>query len=692
MPGPISLTLEAGSPRSNCLTRFSLPSVYDTAQVQVSLPQQGLNMAFRVITSLATTLIGAAGCLLLSASGLAQAPPVQPSAGRPIGSAAAHPVHLIVHVLDVSGRPISQMALVSVTRITDQYWQQMLAQAGQASFENVASGRYIVQVVAAGYEKAVEDVVVMGSEGRETVFVTLQPESPGGGAATVVPGPPILAPKAQKELGKAVEALRAGKFAEARTHLDAVYRLAPSHPDVNFLFGAYSSRVNNWQQAKSYWEKAIAFYPQHLLAQVSLSDALLRENKPADAIPHLKKALEIEPNSWRAHALLADADLHLGSSEEAVREAERAIGLGHERAAEVLPTLARALAAQGKADRAIQVLESYLREYPANTAAQEQLDSLRLPPAVPVNPPSSAPAAPAVSVTAAAATPSTVVALPLPSNWLPPDVDEKVPPVEYGVPCPLNEVVQNAGKRVQEFILNVDRFTATESFFHESVNAWGFPAPPEKRKFDYVVSIQEVRPGILAVYEYRDGGLSYERFPGGTATLGLPSLVLIFHPYSAVNYDMTCEGLAHWNGELAWQVHFRQRRDKPSKDRAYRFGESGPSHPVALKGRAWIAADTFQIVRLETDLVAPLPEIRLVADHTAIEYSAVHFRKRNVDMWLPRTAEVFYDLKGRRTHRRHSFSNYMLFSVDDRQQIGAPKTEEVPSTESLSEPTKPNSF
>jgi tetratricopeptide (TPR) repeat protein len=601
-------------------------------------------------------------------------------------------VRLIVHVLDVNGSPVSQLALVSVTRITDQYWQQMLAQAGQASFDNIASGRYIVQVVAAGYEKAVEDVDVIGSEGRETVFVTLQPESPGGGAATVAPGPPVLAPKTQKELGKAVEALRAGRLAEARTHLDAVYRLAPSHPDVNFVFGVYSSRVNNWQQAKSYWEKAIAFYPQHLLAQVSLSDALLRENKPTDAIPHLKKALEIEPNSWRAHALLADANLRLGSLEEAVREAERAIELGHDRAAEVLPTLARALAAQGKADRAIQILESYLREYPANTAAQEQLDSLRPPPAVPVSPPSSAPAAPAVSVTAAAATPSAVGALPLPSNWLPPDVDEKMPPVESGVPCPLNEVVQNAGKRVQEFILNVDRFTATESLFHESVNALGFPAPPETRKFDYVVSIQEVRPGMLAVYEYRDGDLSYERFPGGTATLGLPSLVLIFHPYSAVNYDMTCEGLAHWNGGLAWQVHFRQRRDKPSKDRGYRFGKSGPSHPVALKGRAWIAADTFQIVRLETDLVAPLPEIRLVADHTAIEYSAVHFRKRNVDMWLPRTAEVFYDLKGRRIHRRHSFSNYMLFSVDDRQRISAPKTEEVPSTESRYEPTKPNPF
>jgi len=142
----------------------------------------------------------------------------------------------------------------------------------------------------------------------------MKPESPVGEAAPVVAGPPVLAPKAQKELGKALEALRASKFAEARAHLDAVYRLAPSHPDVNFLFGVYSSLINDWQQAKSYWEKAIAIYPQHLLAQVSLGDALLRENKPADAIPHLKKALEFEPNSWRAHAPSSSATSALPES------------------------------------------------------------------------------------------------------------------------------------------------------------------------------------------------------------------------------------------------------------------------------------------------------------------------------------------------------------------------------------------
>ena len=641
-------------------------------------------MALRVLKSLATTVISV-GCLLLPAPSRGQRPQVNTT-----GSSSLSAPHLVVYIRDARGGPIAPMALITVTRAATQYMQQVTVQGGQATFDNMLSGIYTVEVIAAGYEKSSEEINVIGGGGGENVYVTLKPESAGGGATPVASGPPLLAPKAQKELGKALEALRAGKLPEARTHLDVAYRLAPSHPDVNYLYGVYSSMVNDWPQAKSYWEKATAVYPQHLSSQVSLSNELLRENKPGDAIPHLKKALESDPSSWRAHALLADADLRTGASEEAVHEAERAIELGHERAAGVQPLLAGALAVQGKVARAIEILESYVRENPTDTAAQRQLAALRKPPAAPASPSAVAPPAPVASVAPAPTAPATVAALPLPSSWLPPEVDENVPPVESGVSCPLEEVVQKAGKRVQEFVHNVDRFTATETLVHQSVGAGGFPAASETRKFNYLVSIQEVRPGMLSVDEYRDGGHSYQKFPGGVATLGLPSLVLIFHPYSVVNYEMTCEGLARRSGGLAWQIHFRQRADKPSTVRQYRLGESGRTFPVALKGRAWIAADTFQIVRLETDLVAPLPEIRLATDHTAIEYSAVHFRKRNVDMWLPQTAEIYNDWKGRRIHRQHNFSDYVLFSVDDRQKFKLPKTEEAPSTESLSEPTRPN--
>ena len=158
-------------------------------------------------------------------------------------------------------------------------------------------------------------------------------------------------------------------------------------------------------------------------------------------------------------------------------------------------------------------------------------------------------------------------------------------------------------------------------------------------------------------------------------TRGLPALVLIFHPYYAGSFSMKCEGLANWNGQRVWQIYFRQRADKPNKIRSYKMGLNGPSHPVALKGRAWFLADTFQIVGMQTDLIDTLPDIRLTVDHAIVEYGPVHFASRGVDMWLPRTAELYSDSRGKRIHRRSSFTNYLLFAVDDKEKISAPKTD-----------------
>jgi hypothetical protein len=195
------------------------------------------------------------------------------------------------------------------------------------------------------------------------------------------------------------------------------------------------------------------------------------------------------------------------------------------------------------------------------------------------------------------------------------------------------------------------------------------------------VSIEQYRPGYFDVIEYRGNKYSPAQFPDGVETRGLPSMALIFHPNNAENFAMSCEGLGQWNGTPAWQVHFRQRPDKPKTIRAYRIGENGPSYPVALRGRVWIAADSYQIVRMETDLVAALPEIRLFVDHIVVEYGPMRFKNRNVEMWLPQSAELYSDWRGKRMHRRHSFSNYMLFSVDEKQYISEPKTETKSQTE-----------
>jgi len=188
---------------------------------------------------------------------------------------------------------------------------------------------------------------------------------------------PILGSKLQKELGKALEALRANKPADARNHLDAVYRSAPGDADTNFLFGVYSSQLNDWVHARSYWEKVLALSPNHLGALLSLGDALMRESKPNEAAHYLNRAVEVEPTSWRSHAVLADAYLRQGRLEESINQAERALELGHGRAGIVQPLLARALNLHGERGRAIRVLQAYLRENALDAAAAKQLETLQ---------------------------------------------------------------------------------------------------------------------------------------------------------------------------------------------------------------------------------------------------------------------------------------------------------------------------
>jgi len=156
---------------------------------------------------------------------------------------------------------------------------------------------------------------------------------------------------------------------------------------------------------------------------------------------------------------------------------------------------------------------------------------------------------------------------------------------------------------------------------------------------------------------------------------------MIFHPAYRDEYNFTCEGLTSWHGAPAWQVHFRQRPDKPARLREYRVRNHG--YEVWLRGRAWISADTFQIVSLETDIVGPVPRIRLKSEHIAIEYKPVQFHRRHEQLWLPESAEIFLDFDGHRVHRRHQFNNYLLFAVDDTQQISNPAvadSEPVPAS------------
>ena len=256
-------------------------------------------------------------------------------------------------------------------------------------------------------------------------------------------------------------------------------------------------------------------------------------------------------------------------------------------------------------------------------------------------------------------------------SWIPEDIDRAVPPVAPGVTCSLPAVLEGAGQKIKELVQNVDRFTATEVLVHQDINHSGKMGRAVTVKFDYLVSISEIRDGWLGVDEIRNRGRSLDLFPSHIATTGTPSLVLIFHPRYIGDFRARCEGLGEWHGQPAWQVRFEQRADRT--DHICSFVVNGASYNVNLRGRAWILADSFQVARLETDIMDSIPKIRLRLNHETIEYRPVSLPTNNLQLWLPSSTELYMDFRGHRFYRKHSFTNFKIFSVDMDYQTSDPR-------------------
>ena len=65
--------------------------------------------------------------------------------------------------------------------------------------------------------------------------------------------------------------------------------------------------------------------------------------------------------------------------------------------------------------------------------------------------------------------------------------------------------------------------------------------------------------------------------------------------------------------------------------------------------------------------------IQLLSEHQIVEYGPVPFQNKSMELWLPKTAEIYFDFRRHRYYRRHSFDHYMLFAVNSSEKRNEPK-------------------
>jgi len=590
---------------------------------------------------------------------------------------------VFVGVREASGIPLAQPATVKLAcPLAGLYLSRPAKDGGPiAQFVHIPAGDCNVEVSAAGYQPVVEHTEVLQSVTNriQYVYVYLHSVSePASGSR-----PALVPEKALKEIDKGMAAMQNKHDSEALKHLTKASQLAPASADVAYLLGVLALNGKDIAAAGQHFQTAVNYAPTHDRALVELGYVQVETSQWSAAVQTLEKALQINTASSRAHLLLANAYAQLQNYAKAQEHAQRAEEFGSEDAAPARTLLAEILAAEGNRDGAKAEFEAVLRDFPNSgsaSIAKQGLQNLANPTQMTSGAALSSAAAPIVGSEAALLPAMSATSV---TAWAPPNVDTSLPAVASDVSCSAEDVVRRTGINTDRQLENLEKFMATEHIQHEEVNKRGEVSQVRDKNFSYMVFIEHAKDGLVFLDEKRDGGTGTDSFPTSLATVGLVSLgVDVFHPGFAKALNFKCEGLGQWRGKAAWVLRFEQKPDTKSYLRLWQTKTKTVEIP--LKGRVWVAASSYNVLHVESDLREPMKDLELMRDHLAIDYGPVNFQNGKTELWLPWYADMYLELHGRRYHHNHTLTNFSLFAVDTSDKISLPKN--VPPEENPKQP------
>jgi Flp pilus assembly protein TadD len=269
---------------------------------------------------------------------------------------------MIVYLRTPTGEPLNVLAIVQLFKSDGTPRDRTTARGiTPVVFSNLGPGGYYVEVQAPGFQTTREEASVIVPITSE-VHVYMRPDASAAPAAAPA-GPPILAPKARKEVEQGLDALRGDNLKEAQKRLERAAELAPGHPDVFYLLGVLYVRLNDLAKARSALEKATQLDPNHARALAALGTVLSNQGEYAAAIPTLKKAAELNDHAWETQWTLASAEYHERQFAQARAHAQQALNMAQGKAPEIQLLLAQALAALGQREQAARELESFLSSH-----------------------------------------------------------------------------------------------------------------------------------------------------------------------------------------------------------------------------------------------------------------------------------------------------------------------------------------
>ena len=229
----------------------------------------------------------------------------------------------------------------------------------------------------------------------------------------------------------------------------------------------------------------------------------------------------------------------------------------------------------------------------------------------------------------------------------------------------LRQILSRVADNVRAFRTNFSNTTALETIEQERLKPNGSPrGHVVRQQFRYLVL---TTPGNeVNLREYRTDLVGHEQVlkdpkAGFVKTSGFASLPMELGADRQPQYDFKYLGSQAIDGRRTEVIAFAGHPVEQAISGQYVL--SGKPIPMIVQGVAWIDAASYQVVRMQTELLAPLTFAGLARLSTSVVFHEVKFQISASAFWLPQVVDVTADFFGETYHNRHTYSDYQLFFV-----------------------------
>jgi tetratricopeptide (TPR) repeat protein len=435
----------------------------------------------------------------------------------------------------------------------------------------------------------------------------------------------------------ALAELQWGDWDDARAELEGLVQAArkdknPAYAEALILYGVLLSWESDYAKAGSYFVEALEHKPQDAFALHELGRSQYMYGSWEAASVSLRQALAAGAGN-EARLLLAETLLRMGKAEAANTELTTYLAGGNVRSA---PQRVRSLS-ESIRNRMNQDAAAATASAKSRTAAVKPIDYI---------------------------------------NNMPADLPDFEPAADQE---PLNGILSAVGEYVSRFFANLLNVSAEEEVQMEKLNAEGRPTSSKKSGYLYLC-LGEPEDRTPTLHEFRSDQKGNEISitgldEGYMLTAGFVSAPMLFHPAQQRGSSFRLLGYQKLNGRDAIVIAYAQI---PGQARIFGTFRSGKNIGTTFKqGIAWIDKENYQVLRLVSDLLVPLPQVKLEKLSTQIDFAEFSLDDMNEKLRMPAHVVVTVHSNGKALRNTHSYSDFKLFSVEASQKIAKPKGEDI---------------